>query len=78
METAIWLKNKDNHILYSVIWVNISEKINFLQYIWNTMKTDVKPCMSQDCKKKIHVCFTEKIRVLKELQCVYFEKADPW
>lgn len=24
------------------------------------MKTDVKPCMSQDCKKKIHVCFTEK------------------
>lgn len=41
------------------------------------MKTDVKPCMSQDCKKKIHVCFTEKIRLLKELQCVYFEKADP-
>lgn len=33
METAIWLKNKDNPILYSVIWVNISEKINFLQYI---------------------------------------------
>lgn len=38
METAIWLKNKDNQILkfkilYSVIWVNISEKINFLQYI---------------------------------------------
>lgn len=27
------VKNKDNHILYSVIWVNISEKINFLQYI---------------------------------------------
>lgn len=52
METAIWLKNKDNHILYSVIWVNISEKINFLQYIWNTMKTDTKTCMSQNCKKK--------------------------
>lgn len=29
METAIWLKNKDNHILYSVIWVNISEKLTF-------------------------------------------------
>lgn len=30
MEMVIWLKNKDNYILYFVIWVNIFEKINFL------------------------------------------------
>lgn len=31
------------------------------------MKTDTKTCMSQDCKKKIHVCFTEKNKGIKRI-----------
>lgn len=41
------------------------------------MKTDTKTCMSQNCKKKYMYVLQKKIRVLKELQCMYFEKADP-
>lgn len=33
MKTAIWLKIKDNHILYSVIWVNFLKKLNFTIYM---------------------------------------------
>lgn len=40
------------------------------------MKTDTKTCMSQNCKKK-YMYVLQKKRVLKELQCMYFEKADP-
>lgn len=70
-------KNNDNHILYSVIWVNISEKLTF----YNIYEIQWKLTPKHACHKIVrkNTCmFYRKIRVLKELQCMYFEKADPW